>query len=106
MRQRPRPKLRAVLAAWGAIASLALAAPPAALALDDSRPLAERVFAVGFDAVIVRPLRTVAVVIGTAIFVPAAIVTSPSGTDAIGQAWNKFVGYPSELAFQRPLGEL
>lgn len=106
MRTRLRPRLRSLLAACAVVVSLSLAAPPAAFAQDDDRNTAERVFAIGFDAAIVRPLRAVAVVVGFAIFVPAAIVTAPSGKTAIGHAWDKFVAYPSQIAFQEPLGEL
>lgn len=71
----------------------------------DSRSVAERSFAVGIDVMVVRPLATIAVAVGAAFFVPAVILTSPNGKDAMHQALEKFILIPSENAFQRPLGD-
>ena len=61
--------------------------------------------AIGFDVVIVRPLRVVAVGVGAAFFLPAALFCSPGGMDAIEQAYEKLVQQPYEQAFEKPLGE-
>jgi hypothetical protein len=61
--------------------------------------------AIGFDAVILRPLGTVAVLVGAVAFIPAALITAPNGRDSIETAWKSFVADPARDAFQRPLGD-
>jgi hypothetical protein len=60
----------------------------------------------GFDLVLIRPLRVVAVVAGAGAFVPAALLTSPGGRPAIESAYQVFVEPQWRSAFIQPLGEL
>jgi hypothetical protein len=60
----------------------------------------------GFDLVLIRPLRVVAVVAGAGAFVPAALLTSPGGRPAIESAYQVFVEPAWRSAFIQPLGEL
>jgi hypothetical protein len=60
---------------------------------------------VGVDLIVVRPLAAVTLAAGTALFVPAAIMTAPNGRDSIRDAYQRFVGEPGEYLLTRPLGE-
>jgi hypothetical protein len=62
-------------------------------------------FAVGFDAVLLRPIGFVATVIGTGLFLPAALVSAPGGRDSVQEAWELFVLVPGKYVFERPLGD-
>jgi hypothetical protein len=62
-------------------------------------------FAVGFDAVLLRPIGFVATVVGASLFLPAALVSAPGGRDSIQEAWELFVLVPGKYVFQRPLGD-
>jgi len=61
--------------------------------------------AVVFDVVLLRPLGLLTMVIGAALFVPAAVVTSPGGLDSIEEALELFVLDPAKDVLERPLGE-
>ena len=61
--------------------------------------------AVVFDAVLLRPLGLLTMVIGAALFVPAAVVTSPGGLDSLEEALELFVLDPAKDVLERPLGE-
>jgi hypothetical protein len=43
--------------------------------------------------------------VGTAFFVPAALVSAPGGRDSIETALDLFVLAPGKWVFQRPLGD-
>jgi hypothetical protein len=58
-----------------------------------------------FDAVIVRPLGVVAIVVGAAFVVPVAVVTWPTGRETIDRATERFVKDPVRRVFERPLGD-
>jgi len=58
-----------------------------------------------FDVVILRPLGFVVLAVGSALFVPAAIVTAPGGKDNLEGALDFFVITPYKDVFERPLGE-
>jgi hypothetical protein len=60
---------------------------------------------IGFDAVILRPLGLVAVAVGTAAFVPAALLTAPNGRDGIQSALGILVTERAKSVFQRRLGD-
>jgi len=94
---------RAVSASLLAIALVTTTAAGAARAGDAEEKSAEWPDAT-YDAVVLRPLQTVAVVFGAALFVPAAIVSSPGGRPAVYDAWDIFVAEPADTAFKRPLG--
>jgi hypothetical protein len=87
------------------IAALLVPAHAGAQAGEDAASKAQDYAAKGFDAVIIRPLSLAAVVVGAALFVPAAIVSSPGGLSPIREAWEQFVLAPVNFVFTRPLGE-
>ena len=58
-----------------------------------------------FDAVVLRPLGLIATVIGTSMFVPAAILTAPMGSRGVADAWERFVTLPGRYTFTRKMGE-
>jgi hypothetical protein len=58
-----------------------------------------------FDAVVIRPLGVVAIVVGAAFVVPVAVVTWPTGRETIDRAIERFVMDPARSVFERPLGE-
>lgn len=58
-----------------------------------------------FDVVILRPFGFVVLAVGSALFVPAVIVTSPGGRDNIEGALDFFVLTPYRDVFERPLGD-
>ena len=62
-------------------------------------------FKAGFDVVILRPLGLVAMAVGAAAFVPAALLAAPAGRDGIEPALEIFVTEPAKSVFQRPLGD-
>ena len=55
------------------------------------------------DAIVVRPLSLVAVVIGSGLFVLSLPFTAPSGN--IGKSAHLLIGKPAKATFQRPLGD-
>ena len=60
---------------------------------------------IGVDLIVVRPLSAVTLAVGAALFVPAAIMTSPNGWDSVKDAYQRFVDEPVEYFARRPLGE-
>jgi len=58
-----------------------------------------------FDLIILRPLGLAGTLVGGALFVPAALMASPSGAEGIRGAWEVFVAPLYESTFQNPLGE-
>jgi hypothetical protein len=66
---------------------------------------AANVAAIGFDAVILRPIGFAVVLVGGVLFVPAALITAPNGWDSIVEAKEIFIDAPVERTFQRPLGD-
>ncbi len=58
-----------------------------------------------FDCTVLRPFGFAAVLVGGAAFLPAALLTSPGGTDSVEHAYEIFVASPAEHTFKRPLGE-
>ena len=58
----------------------------------------------GFDAVILRPLGFVVVVVGAAFVIPVALFTWPT-SDTTDAAVERFVKEPAHSVFERPLGE-
>ena len=66
---------------------------------------AERIIATGIDAVLVRPLASIRVVMGAMFFLPASLLASPSGREGVSGAYDIFIAEPIEYAFNRELGE-
>jgi uncharacterized membrane protein YfcA len=60
---------------------------------------------VGVDLILVRPLAGLTLIAGGLLFVPAALITAPNGTDSIRDAYERFVREPGEYFYSRPLGE-
>jgi hypothetical protein len=58
-----------------------------------------------FDAVVIRPLGFVAIVVGAAFVVPVVLVTWPTGRETIDEATERFVMVPVRSVFERPLGD-
>ncbi len=88
-----------LVAAVGLLPGSAGAVPP-----DDS-PGAQFYAVAAFDLVILRTMGMCALIVGTGLFLPSALVSSPGGRDAIGEAWDRFVSEPAAAVFERPLGE-
>ena len=66
---------------------------------------AERIIAKSVDAVLVRPLAAIRVVMGAMFFLPASLLSSPSGREGFDGAYDIFLAEPIEYAFRRELGE-
>ncbi|TMA24181.1 MAG: hypothetical protein E6J87_24305 [Deltaproteobacteria bacterium] len=117
MRQTTSPSAFSRIAAALLIAGLL--APATGLAAEqstDDQPAPAPVEPHGYDAVlhsadvtvdllVVRPLAAVTFLAGAALFLPAAVMTSPNGTDSIHDAYERFIREPGEYAYSRPLGE-
>ena len=58
-----------------------------------------------FDCAVLRPFGLVRTILGGVFFVPAAVLSAPSGADNIQAAWEHFVLTPVDDTFKRPLGE-
>ena len=58
-----------------------------------------------FDAVVVRPLGFVAVLVGAAFVVPIVLVTWPTGPETMDRATERFVRVQARSVFERPLGD-
>lgn len=86
-----------------AAALLLLSASPSMAAWEGSR--GEDILAKGVDALIVRPLASARVVVGAVMFLPAALLASPSGQEGFDAAYDTFIQEPMEYAFQRELGD-
>lgn len=64
-----------------------------------------RVFAIGFDVAVVRPLSACATIIGAGLFVPVFLISAAGGTEARDEALEIFVMLPAKSVYERPLGE-
>lgn len=62
-------------------------------------------FAVGFDAVIVRPLYVASLVVGSIMLLPAIGMAALDGEDSRNEAIELFVTIPYEDAIERELGD-
>ena len=58
-----------------------------------------------FDLIIMRPFGLVTTIVGGVVFLPAALMASPSGVEGVQSAWEHFVAPSLESTFKRPLGE-
>jgi hypothetical protein len=66
---------------------------------------AERVFAKGFDVVVVRPVSCMRLVVGAVLALPAALVAAPNGREGMNEVFDVFVVQPANYAFRRELGD-
>ena len=96
------------------IAGLLLPVQAVAVGPDDAAPkrdyaaMARTVgdgFAVGFDAVVVRPISVCAAIVGAVLFVPVFILSAAGGREARDEALEMFVIIPAKNVYERPLGE-
>lgn len=93
-----------ILAGFAACLILMSAAPSMAeWSFEGSQ--AERVIAKGVDATLVRPLAAIRVVMGAMFFLPASLLSAPSGREGFNGAYDIFLAEPIEYAFRRELGE-
>ena len=58
------------------------------------------------DVLIVRPLATARVLVGSILFVPTAIASLPMGEEGVSGAHEVFIEIPMEYAFKREMGDL
>jgi hypothetical protein len=93
------------LASLAAASLLFVAIPSAAADWDWEGSKAEEITAKGVDALIVRPLASMRVIIGGALYIPAIILASPSGKEGRDGAYDTFLAEPVEYAFDRKLGD-
>jgi hypothetical protein len=107
MRRRPKKSARAAI-----LTLIALLLIPAQGLAQTQTPGQDQVpasspsiFSSAFDVVILRPLGVVVLAVGSAMFVPVAIVTAPGGKDNLEGALDFFVLGPYNDVFTRPLGE-
>jgi len=82
-------------------ASLALPAAAAPAAASEEPGLGSKIF----DCAVLRPIGFVTTLVGGVLFVPAALLSAPSGETSIKTAWTHFVLEPVESTFDRPLGD-
>ena len=61
--------------------------------------------AAAFDAVVIRPMGAVALVVGGAYVIPVVLLTWPSGQGTIDVAVDRFVARPAKNLLERPLGD-
>lgn len=117
MRAEPRNRSTRALVASLAAATLLFGAAPASAApewlkfpempdweWEDSRAM--KATATVLDAFVVRPVAAVRVLVGGALFLPAAMLSVPMGREGLETAYETLITEPTEYAFKRPMGEL
>jgi hypothetical protein len=91
--------------------TFAMASPARAGAEDVSatespaRVSAGDVFFRGFDAVIVRPVSAVRMLVGAVLFFPLSELSLIGGLDNAREGFDVFVATPARYTFTRPLGD-
>lgn len=100
---RPKQLLAAGLAA------LCLAVTPAgsarAVDIGFEGSLAEDIVATSLDAMIVRPLASARLLVGSVLFVPSLLFSLPMGREGFDGAYDTMIAEPYEYAFEREMGE-
>ncbi len=66
----------------------------------------QKVTAKTIDLVIVRPIASVRVLVGSILFVPAALFSAPMGREGFEGALDVLITAPAEYAFDREVGAL
>ncbi len=61
--------------------------------------------AAAFDAVVIRPMGAVALVVGGVFVIPIVLLTWPTGQGTIDAAVERFVTRPAKDLLERPLGD-
>ena len=100
---RTRSPRFACLASFATITLLVAAGPAGALEWEGSR--AQEVTATAVDLTLIRPLASIRVLVGGLLFVPSALIASPSGKEGIEGAMDVLVTAPWEYAFDREIGQ-
>lgn len=85
--------------------TLSLLQPGVAAAFEWEGSRAEDATAKAVDAVLIRPLAAVRVVVGAVFLVPAAFFASPGGMEGWQGAYDVLFDAPVEYAFKRDLGD-
>ena len=67
---------------------------------------AQEITASAVDLAIVRPIATARVVVGSMLFVPAALFSAPMGREGFDGALDTLITAPKEFAFDREIGDL
>lgn len=115
----PRARSGAARAAAATLAAALLLLPLSVQAQDAPPPAARSVrtslaeiatrssegLAIGFDVLVLRPLGAVATAVGAVLFVPAALLAAPNGSEALQEARETFITVPAESVYKRRLGE-
>lgn len=100
---RSRSPRLACLAPLAAIALLVTTAPAGAFDWDGSR--AQEVTAKTIDLTLIRPVASLRVLVGSILFLPAALFSAPAGREGFEGAKDIFITAPVEYAFERDIGE-
>jgi hypothetical protein len=58
-----------------------------------------------FEALVLRPFGFLASTVGAIMFIPAAVLTMPTGRESVDDAWRQFVAEPAEYVYRRPWGD-
>jgi len=103
LRRRPASVLRRTLSCLVFVGALA-AAQPSFADWESSKAKAEEVSAKALDAIVVRPLATLRVIVGAALMVPSSILVAPSGREGYETAYDVLIVAPMDYAFHRELG--
>ena len=98
--------IRHRLATLSLIALFASPLPAQADAFNWEGSRAQEVTSSVLDLVLVRPLATGRVLIGGLLFIPAVVISAPSGREGFDGAYDTLIAEPTEFAFQRKIGEL
>jgi len=103
LRRRPASALLRTVTSLVFIGALA-AAQPSSADWESSKKKAAEVSAKALDAIVVRPLATIRVIVGAAMMVPSSILLAPSGREGYETAYDVLVVAPMDYAFRRELG--
>jgi len=86
----------------GALSTAAQAEGPDEIS---TRERAARAGVITGDLLLLRPAGVIMSIFGVALFVPAAVISSPGGWDNVTHAYELLIREPFRTTFQRPLGE-
>ena len=100
--QRVRRALFTLLAA-ALLSTPALSTP--ARAADGRMTASRSIGAAIFDVAVLRPFGFAALVVGSAAFLPIALITWPNGVDSVIEAREILIDRPAQSVFQRELGD-
>jgi hypothetical protein len=86
-----------------AFVAILASAQPSSAAWDGAA--VEDVSAKVVDAIIIRPLATMRVIVGAAMLVPASLLSVWGGSEGLNSGYDLLVAEPIEYAFDRKLGD-